>query len=293
MSAPKADKKKSLEEHIKRVNASLTEKMEEMDKREKFLNEKAVALEQFMKNSHTGKRVMLRVGSGTYYTTADILGKIPNSYFTGLLSQEFKPDEDRSFFIARDGGVFRYVLEFLTYGNLYTPFPDEGTRQLCLLDAKFYMLPELVKLVEDATTTTTAAAALVSPKPVCAKYTSSLATTTEEFVVWDAEPLAGDSAYYMHAGEVVSVLKAGTYLISIRVAGSHSDGSSLSLSLQLNGSEIANCYQAETNGAFCTSEINEIFALPAAAALRVQALMDGYSHSDAKCCVFSLLYLGA
>lgn len=99
------------------------------------------------------KIVKLNVG-GTFYTsTMTTLSKIPGSHLCRIMTGELPcpRDEKGSYFIDRDGQIFRYVLNYLRSDRLTIPF---GFRDLKLLkdEADYYGLPDLAKQVDLAIT---------------------------------------------------------------------------------------------------------------------------------------------
>ncbi|CAL8091000.1 unnamed protein product [Calicophoron daubneyi] len=93
--------------------------------------------------------IELNVGGKVYATTRQTIEKIPNAYLSTIIhSKEALKDQERRFFIDRDGALFRYILDFYRYGPASIP------RKLPELDrlreeAVFYGLPEMKKHIED------------------------------------------------------------------------------------------------------------------------------------------------
>lgn len=92
--------------------------------------------------------IVIRVGQDIFHTTSAVLLCHPETYFHGMLSGNFKKQEDGSYFIARDGESFKYILEFMTYGRLCSAIHDRGLLRKLLVDADFYGLSTLYKQVE-------------------------------------------------------------------------------------------------------------------------------------------------
>ncbi|XP_045199627.2 BTB/POZ domain-containing protein KCTD6-like [Mercenaria mercenaria] len=93
--------------------------------------------------------VKLNVGGTFYSSTKTTLTKVTGSYLCRLMTGEVPctRDEKGSYFIDRDGQVFRHILNYLRSDRLTTPF---GFRDLILLkvEADYYGLPGLVQEVE-------------------------------------------------------------------------------------------------------------------------------------------------
>merc|ERR1712183_1046163 len=80
------------------------------------------------------------------------LTSVPDSMLGAMFSGRFhlEADEaDGSFFIDRDGGLFKYVLNFLRDPvNFDPPIDPESCRDL-LKEAKYFGLQGLIDLLED------------------------------------------------------------------------------------------------------------------------------------------------
>ncbi|KAJ3193797.1 EF-hand domain-containing protein 1 [Irineochytrium annulatum] len=90
--------------------------------------------------------ILLRVGDRLFHTSRDVLLSHSNSFFSGMLSDNFKTNgADEPYFIPRDGDVFEHILRFLVYDDL-PPLSDFMLRQL-IKDADFYGLDALKEKV--------------------------------------------------------------------------------------------------------------------------------------------------
>ena len=140
------------------LTKALDAKGKELDARENSLNtreEKLKAREDYFNKiftNHNGKqRVIVQVGNSSFETTYDILLSCPDSYFHVFQwtpEKELVKSPDRVF-IARNPTSFGYVLEYLTYGELYSDLLDKGLLNMMIADAKFYGLPKLAQKVQD------------------------------------------------------------------------------------------------------------------------------------------------
>ena len=140
------------------LNKALDAKGKELDARENNLSakeEKLKVREDHLNRiftNHNGKqRVIVQVGNSSFETTYDILLSCPESYFHTLQwtpEKELVKSPDRVF-IARNPTSFGYVLEYLTYGELYSDLLDKGLLNMMIADAKFYGLPKLAQKVQD------------------------------------------------------------------------------------------------------------------------------------------------
>ncbi|PFH36377.1 K+ channel tetramerization domain-containing protein [Besnoitia besnoiti] len=97
-------------------------------------------------------RVVLNVGGRIHETTAETLLSIPESYFSGLLSEGWRAankacGRDDTIFVDRNGDRFAYVLDFLRDGVLLCP-RDKLLLQGLRLEAKFFALEPLLSEVD-------------------------------------------------------------------------------------------------------------------------------------------------
>ncbi|XP_065659391.1 uncharacterized protein LOC136083710 [Hydra vulgaris] len=146
----------------KEVSSALSKALEtkgkELDERETTLNEKEAQLklrEDYLDNifsNHFEKnqRVSVQVGNCNFETTFDVLLSHSNSYFHVFewTKEKKLADAPSKIFIPRDPQTFRFVLEYLTYGKLFSQINDPGLLKLLKCDAQFYGLPELGKKVQ-------------------------------------------------------------------------------------------------------------------------------------------------
>lgn len=90
--------------------------------------------------------VVLEVGNHLYKTTVSTLKKIPNTYFSAMLSGQYPivRQSDGSLFIDRDGKHFGSILAFMRSGYLAKP-TDRVERKELLLEAEYYCLKEAIQ----------------------------------------------------------------------------------------------------------------------------------------------------
>lgn len=121
--------------------------------------------------------VEINVGGSRYTTTLTTLTKDPSSllakYFAATTNQEnnssaattaelpenlFSKIDEATYFVDRDGLLFRYILDYLRNGKLV--LPDNFREHQRLKDeAKFYKLNDLAKIIKLPTTTPSLTAA--------------------------------------------------------------------------------------------------------------------------------------
>lgn len=94
-------------------------------------------------NSET---VVLEVGNHLYKTTIGTLKKIPNTYFSAMLSGKYPlmRQADGSFFIDRDGQHFGSILSFMRSGYLVKPRDRRECKEI-LLEAEYYNLKDAIE----------------------------------------------------------------------------------------------------------------------------------------------------
>lgn len=97
-------------------------------------------------------KVKLDVGGWKYTTSLATLTSVPDSMLGAMFSGRFhlEADEsDGSFFVDRDGQLFKYILNFLRDPVSFdAPLDKETTRDL-LKEAKYFGLENLVELLQD------------------------------------------------------------------------------------------------------------------------------------------------
>jgi len=122
---------------------TFADKSKELTERERIVSEREAKVDRVLANTSFKGNIRLQVGQITYYTRVETLQKAPYSFFTGLLNPDLNIDLKEPIFIDRDGEVFKYVLEYLTYGKLVSQIENDGVIQKLLLDADYYLLPGL------------------------------------------------------------------------------------------------------------------------------------------------------
>jgi len=241
------------------------------------------------------KKVKLRVGEREFFTTESILSSVKDSFFCGMLnpnfgksqaairakssqSKEEKKDNAPSssldqddtettseFFIPRDGNVFAYVLEFLTYKDIFSPVTDAGMLRKLAIDADFYLLPNLVEKVKALTGDRKEAKVPTIP---IVKVASTAGCTNGSYWNWNITEVPPTATHFTVSGQTITINKNGTYHVMIRTAGAGSSNGYY-MALYVNGSDVARCYNCDGNGYYISWEINEIFSFKATDRLQV------------------------
>jgi hypothetical protein len=251
------------------IEKTLAGKSEELKKREEDVAERERRIESVKKNIRKGY-CELRVGNDVFHTTCETLTKVPDSYFSsGLFDTSMIQDGKlvEPIFIDRDGEVFKFILEYLQYGQIYTPMPSDGFRRKLLADAKFYLLPELVEQLHSKVVL-----GEEEGGPVCLSLSALHACTNQQFVAWNGanRRIFRSSHFTLSAdNNKVTILKAGLYQVHVRLPQTNS-ANSQHLGLLLDGGEIAQCLQSDGNGYQNTAQITEILAINAGSYIQVR-----------------------
>lgn len=240
------------------IEKTLAAKSEELSKREKEVTLREKRIEDVVKNVRKG-HIQLRVGNCVFHTTCETLTRVKDSYFASGLLDTSMIDEGKlkePIFIDRDGEVFKFVLEYLQYGEIFTPIPNDGFRRKLLADAKFYLLPELEEVVRIESGTVSECFYL--------SLSSQQSCSNQQYVVWNGQHTGRhllSSQFTLSPDNArVTFSKAGLYQIHVRLAQTNSLNSQY-LSLQLNGSDIAQCVQVDGGGYQNTAQITEILQI--------------------------------
>ena len=143
---------------LQALTKALDAKGKELDSREHALKEREEKVklredhfDRLFSNHYENRQVIVQVGSTCFETTYNILLSRPDSYFHLFQWTDTRElvDAPNKVFIARDPTSFGYVLEYLTYGELFSELSDKGLLRMLAADAKFYGLPELAKKVHE------------------------------------------------------------------------------------------------------------------------------------------------
>jgi len=274
----------------KLIEQSLANKTEELKKREQIVTAREEKVDFILKNNHLKGHISIQVGSTLYHTTTDILTSVPDSYFSGLLNPKFLEAnkieyerkeglnilEKRPLFIARDGEVFKYVLEYLTYGKLFS-LPDEANFEKLCIDAEFYLLPELSKqLLEMKKNILTH-----TKKLPWLKISSSLVTQNGTDINWNnAQNI--DRNTFSHAGNTTTILKAGLYHIFVRYSyqcSTHGTGSA-NIDLYISNAVVARSFHGSNTSYMDSRSIEHLAPLNVNDTIRVRYFSNSNSLND-------------
>eukprot|EP01095_Lingulamoeba_sp_RSL-Kostka_P014480 TRINITY_DN6323_c1_g7_i1.p1 TRINITY_DN6323_c1_g7~~TRINITY_DN6323_c1_g7_i1.p1 ORF type:complete len:444 (+),score=112.87 TRINITY_DN6323_c1_g7_i1:216-1547(+) len=100
-------------------------------------------------NIFEDKMIKLNIGGYMFQTTKSTLIKVPNTYFSAMLSERMTTtlDENGYYFIDRDGQFFNPILTFLRTFSL--SIPPHMTLQDLKREALFYIIQPLLQLIEE------------------------------------------------------------------------------------------------------------------------------------------------
>jgi hypothetical protein len=260
------------------IEKTLAGKTEELKKREEDVAERERRIESVKQNVRKGY-CELRVGNTVFHTTCETLTSVHDSYFTsGLLDtsmiKEGKLTEP--IFIDRDGDVFKFVLEYLQYGEIYSPIPNDGFLRKLQADAKYYLLPELVEQLTSARVQKSE-----SGGPVYLSLSSQQACANQQYVVWGgANRRVIPSSHFTIAGNnKITFVKSGVYQVHVRLAQTNSTNAQ-HLGILLDGVEVAQCVQSDANSHQNTAQITEILEINAGSYIQVRCGANSNSSAN-------------
>jgi hypothetical protein len=262
------------------IEKTLAGKTEELKRREIEVTQREERIDLVLKRSGRG-HCEIRVGNYIFHTTCETLTRVPESYFaSGLLDTSMIKDGKLSepVFIDRDGEVFKFVLEYLQYGQIYTPIPNNGFLRKLEADAKYYLLPELLQQLESkgiAKVGEEGAAYLsLSSKQSCA---------VGQFVVWNGTHTAHffQPSHFTLSPDFkkVTFSVSGLYQIHVRLGQTNSSNSNY-LGLQVDGVDVAQCLQSDANLHQNTAQITEILQIDAESFLQVRCGANNHSLAN-------------
>jgi len=185
--------------------------------------------------------------------------------------------------IPRDGEVFAYVFEYLTYGRLISDLTP-AIREKLIIDADYYLLPELKEQALKAKVTPSFdwKGELKSSRP-CLQVNSSSGATSGSYWNFNVVKINSPLGFFTLSGNTITIVFSGIYQVNVRVSNqSYTNGECSSL--YVNGTETARSYTfASGAGYYATACISEILNLSAGATLQVYNNSRGAPVND-QCC---------
>jgi hypothetical protein len=280
----------------KLIEEAVGQKLQFLENKEKELQEREEKVRHVLENIELRRQgqVTLRVGERLFYTTADVLLSRKDSYFHGLLNPEFEKTKtsDGIYFIPRDGDVFAYVLEYLTYGELLQPIAESSQLVKLVADADFYLLSGLkAQAQEQLKNLESKASGLHKTGTVpYAKLEGTGLGGSGQYWQWNIKSLNNDF-FSLSTGtynnDTLTIKQAGTYSLSSRATVNIS--SNYQLSLYLNGAEVARVY-SYGNG-YQTLHINDVFAFKAGDRIQISQTYNSSPLNGALYNQLSVVYL--
>jgi len=256
------------------IQKTLEQKSNELKEREECVSLREQKVDTIMKNNHIKGRVELRVGSLIFHTTADILLSRPGSYFHGLLNIKFREGSEQALFIARDGESFKFVLEYLTYGKLFSIPTDLGTAEKLCADADFYLLPELYKLAGEAKEQLLKFPLQRNPDQhgamIWMRVASSAACGNGGYINWNSSVVVPPS-HFSHSGNTTTIQRAGLYHIFLRYefACSTNGQGAANVDLYIDGAVVARSYHGKADGYYDGRSLEHLDNLKKGAKIQV------------------------
>jgi len=238
----------------------------ELDERERAIAEREQKFEEYLRHQHSSRKVVMRVGQEVFYTASDVLLSQPDTYFHGMLNPEFRQEEDGTYFIARDGQSFGYVLEYLTYGELHSSVDAAHCGKL-RADADFYGLPGLREAVDRLTPPLSG--------PPQAMWQSTMQACHNSPIKWNVSVIDANPSLFTLSEDLtqITVNKGGTFLVFGKVSGNPNNGS-VGIHLYQNASLVDTVYGTSYEGSPYpfTYTINSVVIAKASDTLSVKNL---------------------
>ena len=115
----------------------------------------------------------------------------------------------------------------------------------------------------------------------------------DQIVCWDGDRLVVSTSHFKLSPDMkrVTILKPGVYHINVRLAGTN-DGDGNSTGLQLNGTDIAICFQCDESGFSSTSQLHEVVKLLVNDVLQVRNGFNGNTLETQTGNRFTMHFLG-
>lgn len=245
------------------IEKTLAEKSDLLNKQEIELAEREKLLEKIKENLKTKGKVTILVGNQLFNTNAEILLSSPNSFFHGLLNPEFYKDE--TLFIPRDPESFKYILEYLTYGELLSVEEVISKKSLLLklsADADYYLLTGLSKQIQTFVKNKTSDSENEDSSILCSLHNATLGGSGY-FWQWGSIRKISQSYFEQFTtkfnNDSVRIKVRGIYQIIIRTCCV--SAANYYMSLYVNGTDVARSHSSSCSHYSHSFHINEILTL--------------------------------
>jgi len=245
---------------IQGIQNLLKKTMDELSVRENKVSEREAKVAKILEvHGESLDHVVLQVGSVVYHTTAHTLLANPDSFFHGLLSPKFREDKEKPIFIDRDGEIFKYILEYLMYGQLISVIDDAGVLQKLSIDADYYMLPPLAKQLKS----TRVEHSKEKKDKILLRLQSTATASNGSWFNWNQQITVPPSHFAHNGSNTTTILTAGIYQIVVRyvvTCSTHGNGSA-NIDLYVSGTVVARLYHGDANGYQKSNTLTEILPL--------------------------------
>lgn len=149
MAAPSSAQQDTLPKHEEAIDTfqSLADKMAHLVEAEKKKMDAWKEASQRLDVSQISDPVVFDVGGTRFATSIDNLRRVPDTYFSNLVSGrwELKRSKDGSIFIDRSPNVFGYLLEYMRNPSNFPAIFSKLTpleAHMLAEDCEFYMMPQ-------------------------------------------------------------------------------------------------------------------------------------------------------
>jgi hypothetical protein len=269
------------------IETTLSQKTAEIEERERLVAIREANIDHIMKNNHIRGRIKLQVGSVVFDTSADILKRDDYSYFHGFLNPEFNQGKD-GLFIARDGEVFKYILEYLTYGKLLSTITDPGLGEKLRLDAEFYLLPGLLQQLPDRKDPE-----IPDNSRMWFRIRSKSSATNNTYFCWDTPDSPQFHSRHFTAADnntAIVVKTKGLYQIFVSY-GCVCSGNSHAVDLYVNDTVVTRNYHGQSDGYQQSRLLQHIHPIAAGDKIKVLYKSNSASVTDPLATSLTLLLL--
>jgi len=172
-----------------------------------------------------------------------------------------------------------------------SPISDESMLRKLSLDADFYLLPKLKEHVDELLTEKTSPLS----KAIFAKFDNASHGASGQFWQWNGTKALHPDFFslttHTHTNDSIIVKQEGTYMVLVRTAFVNTTNK-MYLSLYVNGTDVARCYNCTNINYYASTSINEVFQFKANDRLQVFQTHNNSPLNGSLNNQFSVLFLG-
>jgi len=238
---------------LKLINDSVGEKMNSIKTRDEELIEREKRVEHILSTYPPSQVIKLNISGKIFITTSDILTSVKDCYFCGLLSKNFKQEEE--IFIPRSPKVFKYVMEYLIYREI-SQINDPILLNHLIKDAEYFLLEELKEMA----TTMLGNLNLTSQSRKFVSLSSSANPGNGQYYIFNIVNAISSNDDFTVNGNRVTIRHNGTYQLSVKEPTQNSSNGSY-FSINKNGANLSSCYRSDNTGYQDTRSITEVWTL--------------------------------